>query len=227
MNSLQLCAYGNILRQYGISVGESSVIPIKLELNKIEDTGEITNITRSSINIDFLSSRIDQEGIFQSLISTSTRLNMDAILPTRTLLDNVDLVESIQEPMTKIVPNYELTTNLQRKTVTVERYRQNRNIVQIIPEGDKDRDKGKYIVYNKFKKNPRVYCQTEDEVTEALQSLVTKENEQRGDELFLIADTITRIKEGTATAQEFDTGNKSKADYCNLIFRKYLRKGSG
>ena len=227
MNSLQLCAYGNILRQYGISVGESSVIPIKLELNKVEDTKEITGIARSSINIDFLSSRIDQEGIFQSLISTSSRLNMDAILPTRTLLDNVDLVESIQEPMTKIVPNYELTTNLQRKTVTVERYRQNRNIVQIIPEGDKDRDKGKYIVYNKFKKNPRVYCQTEDEVTEALQSLVTKENAQRGDELFLIADTITRIKEGTATAQEFDTGNKSKADYCNLIFRKYLRKGSG
>lgn len=226
MNAFQLCMYGNILRQYNINVGESSIIPIKLDIAYNEDDS-IENISSLYIDTDFLRNRVNSQGQFSNLYRSVDKRIVDSIIPTRTLLDNVDLVSSIQEPMSKIAPNYELTTQVQRKTVTVEKYRKDNNITTIIPEGDPDRPKGKYKVWNRFRKNKAVYCQTEEEVTKALEELVEKENSQRGDEMFQLADTIEAINNNSATLDDLASGNRKISDYCQQIFRKYVGQDSG
>jgi hypothetical protein len=58
------------------------------------------------------------------------------ILPVETLLDKVDLITSVQEPMTKFFPNYSVELQIQATTITVDRYINNSKVVHRLTPGE-------------------------------------------------------------------------------------------
>jgi hypothetical protein len=129
----QLGIYKNILAQYGITVGETNIIPIKIDPEYNED-GTINKL--NDAYIDFTKIKVNPNALYTETINT--------ILPVKTLLDDIDLINSIQEPMTKFVPNYAVETQVQRNTVTVDKYINNPRIVHYIDDTDPERKFGKY-----------------------------------------------------------------------------------
>ena len=219
--SYQLTFYRSILKQYGIQVGTCSVIPIKVKL--ITDSkSNITGVADAQINLSFLNNRVDQNGIFRSTYKSNHRTIAEQIFPIKSMLDSVNLIESIHEPMSKFVPNYELTSQVQNKAVTIERYRNDNTHCQLIRPGDADADKGKWRVKHKGK---IVYCKTDEERDNALADIVNKENDYRGHEMIHLAEDIAAIQEGSLSVSDLANDNQYKSDYCKRIFRKYLSNG--
>jgi hypothetical protein len=59
-------------------------------------------------------------------------------------MDGIDLTQTIQEPMSKFVPNYEVETEIQRNEVTIDNYINSSKFVHLIPDTDPLREQGKY-----------------------------------------------------------------------------------
>nr|DAE20150.1 MAG TPA: hypothetical protein [CrAss-like virus sp. ctYsL76] len=140
-------------------------------------------------------------------------------------MDGVDLMSTIQEPMSKFVPNYEVETEVQRNNVSVDLYLNDGKTKHLISDDDPDRKYGKYWIWNKYKKNKKVYCQDEEELRQAVTELVQSENSNRGSELNSLADTIQMALEGYATIDDLATDNRFKADHCKQLFKKYIEGG--
>lgn len=200
--------YKAILAQYGINVASTNIVPIKID--PVYNSDElIESLDGAYIDTRYIKT-LPQDG--------NQYTKVTQILPVKTLLDNIDLTKAIQEPMTKIVPNYELTTQVQRGEATVERYRNKPGIVHYL-END---PKGKYYIYNEYKKNPYVYCNSEEELTKALEELIESENKHRGREISDLGDLVENTMNGSVDILDWDLGNNRKTDYCRTIFKKYI-----
>lgn len=208
----QLAMYKAILNQYGITVKSTGIIPVKLDIEYNEDE------TIKELETAYM----DKTHNINKPYSANSWTNVSMIIPTETLMDDIDLVQSIQEPMTKFVPNYALNTKIQRSTVTVEKYKNDSNRKHIISEEDPDRKFGKYWIWNKYKKRHKIYCKTDEELDKALKELVDDENKYRGNELSELADIIQMFIEEGTSMDEFSLDNTKKSDYCKRIFRKYI-----
>lgn len=211
----QLAIYKAILNQYGIIVGDTEIIPIKIDPEYTED-GLIEKLENVYIQKDSIKNRP---------YNTKNWHNITAILPVKTLMDGIDLTTTIQEPMSKFVPNYEVETDIQRNEVTVDLYINDGKTVHIISEDDPLRSSGKYWIWNKYKNNKKVYCETKEDLNQAVTELVQAENSHRGNELSTLADTIQMIIEGHATIDDLANDNRYKSDYCKKIFKKYINGG--
>lgn len=208
----QMLIYKAILEQYGIRVKTINIVPIVIDPVYNEDL--IDDISNCYIDT-------------KSKVTISTNnekwKNIITILPTKTLMDNVDLVTSIKEPMSKIVPNYEVETQVQRNNITIEEYKKKHDVVYRIKDGDNDRKLGKYKVRNNYKLNKWVYCNSEEEVNEAIKELVELENKNRNNELTELADLVVQTINGDISINDWDLDySKFKTDYCKKIFRKYI-----
>lgn len=211
----QLAIYKAILNQYGITVGNTEIIPIKIDPEYTED-GLIEKLENAYIQKDAIKNRPYNTNVWH---------NVTSILPVKTLMDGVDLMSTIQEPMSKFVPNYEVETEVQRNNVSVDLYLNDGKTKHLISDDDPDRKYGKYWIWNKYKKNKKVYCQDEEELRQAVTELVQSENSNRGSELNSLADTIQMALEGYATIDDLATDNRFKADHCKQLFKKYIEGG--
>lgn len=211
----QLAIYKAILNQYGITVGNTEIVPVKIDPEYTED-GLIEKLDNIYIQKDSIKNRP---------YSTKNWHNITSILPVKTLMDGIDLTTIIQEPMSKFVPNYEVETEIQRNEVTVDLYLNDGKTKHIISEDDPERSLGKYWIWNKYKKDKKIYCKTDEELRQAITELVHDENAHRGSELSDLADTIQMAIEGYATVDDLASDNRFKADYCKRIFRKYIEGG--
>lgn len=211
----QLAIYKAILNQYGITVGNTEIVPIKIDPEYTED-GLIEKIDSVYIQKDSIKNRP---------YNTNNWHNITTILPIKTLMDGIDLTQTIQEPMSKFVPNYEVETEIQRNEVTIDNYINSSKFVHLIPDTDPLREQGKYWIWNKYKKIHQIFCKDDEELRKAVAELVQAENSHRGSELSDLADTIQMAIEGYAAVDDLATDNRFKADYCKRIFRKYIEGG--
>lgn len=132
----QLAIYKAILNQYGITVGNTEIVPIKIDPEYTED-GLIEKLENAYIQKDAIKNRPYKTNVWH---------NVTSILPVKTLMDGVDLMSTIQEPMSKFVPNYEVETEVQRNDVSVDLYLNDGKTKHLISDDDPDRKYGKYWI---------------------------------------------------------------------------------
>lgn len=209
----QTYIYGAILKQYGINVASTNVLPIFIDVDINEDN---TLSDLRSVELD-----TDHEKTF---VGTSReKSDIEKIFPVSNVWNKVDLTKSIIEPMSKFFPDYEVSVQVQRNTVTLEAYiKKETGIWSSINPTDKDADKGKYRVYNPHKKNKIVYCQTIEERNDAILERINSENDDRGREISDLFDNLEDAISGSVDFEDIDLGNPSKTDYVKRIFRKYV-----
>lgn len=218
----QLAIYAQILRQHGIKVGTTGIIPIKLD--PVYKTAENIDIEDfSAVNLNIRNGKVRIIGADNALYSVVIGTKVASILPLTTFVDDIDLTKSIQEPMTKMFPNYELELQVQRSEANIEYLRRNESIVVTISPSDPNYEKGKYVVHD-YNRNVHTYCNTEEEITEALQKLIDYENEQRANELTTLAQGLIDIQEGRSKFEDLYSNTK-KAAYVRSIFSKYIDNG--
>jgi hypothetical protein len=109
-------------------------VPVKIDPEYTED-GLIEKLDNIYIQKDSIKNRP---------YSTKNWHNITSILPVKTLMDGIDLTTTIQEPMSKFVPNYEVETDVQRNEVTVDLYLNDGKTKHIISEDNPERSLGKY-----------------------------------------------------------------------------------
>ena len=211
----QMALYKAILEQYGLTVGSPTIVPIHIELEYDEnDPTKITNMR---------SAYVDEEAINSNVITKKMRDNARLIVPKERVL-NVDLITAVDADMAKAFPGYGLETQVQQVPATVERYINDSSFVHYIDENTDEASKGKYWFWNKFL-GRKVYCKTEQELRDNLESYVTRENTRRSGELSDLADEIAQAcEEGPNYAGTLYPASKFTANtaaYCQRIFGKY------
>jgi hypothetical protein len=102
-------------------------VPIKINLNYADNGVDIESVEEAFVDMKNL--RYFPNTAHHNMI-------ISEILPVETLLDNVDLITAVQEPMTKFFPNYSVELQIQANTVTVERYINNDKIVHRLTPGE-------------------------------------------------------------------------------------------
>lgn len=218
----QLAIYAQILRQHGIKVGTTGIIPIKLEVSRTGENDSIINgLNRAFIPVN--GSNFNIIGWNSSPYSVAIAAKVGRILPLTTFVDNVDLVSSIQEPMTKMFPNYEMELQVQRADLMLDNLRRNDKIVEPILPTDPRAAKGKYQVHD-YSRGVHTYCNTEEEITSALQALIAYENENRANELTSLAQALIDISEGRSKFEDLYT-DSNKSSYVRKVFAKYMDHG--
>lgn len=218
----QLAIYAQILRQHGIKVGTTGIIPIKLEVSRTGEQDSIINgLSRAFIPTN--GNNFNIIGWNNSPYGVSISAKIGRILPLTTFVDNVDLVSSIQEPMTKMFPNYEMELQVQRRDLMIDNLRRNDKIVEPILQTDSRYIKGKYQVHD-YGRGVHTYCNTEEEITSALQALITYENDNRANELTSLAQSLIDISEGRSKFEDLYTDEK-KSSYVRRVFFKYINNG--
>lgn len=206
----QLAFYAAILRQWGLDVASTWIVPIKLELNRQDDAIEIQSIKRAYIA---------KGSIVKSPNNTKQNRIAATVCPTETLLDDVDLMSAVQEPMTKFFPNYAVELQIQANTVTVDQYLKNNKIVHRLAKGEKGYGEYKWWVFTGDKNR---FVKTEDELREVVTHLVNKRNTERGAELSTIATALINHQDPS----EVVSGSTNTKNYISSIFGKYVREDS-
>lgn len=131
-----------MLEQNDLRVATVGIIPVKLDIEYNSKNGEpdLSNIK----GIQEVS--IESNAIVVNPYNTTGKYyeRVKEILPITSITDNLDIVKLIQEPMSKFVPNYELSTKVQRRGASVEFFRKKPNFVRDIPPSDKEANYGRY-----------------------------------------------------------------------------------
>ena len=219
----QLALYSAILKQYGINVVSTCIVPFKLDL-------EYDGVNIKTISAVYL----DRESIKYTPNSTKHNVHANQIIPSKTILDEVDLMTSLQEPMTKYFPNYAVEAKISLNTVTVEQYKGNDKIVHRLRAGEYGYGEYKYRVYNRYSKKNVIFCKTDEEMDVEVQKLVTTENAYRGEEFSNIAAALIQVRnnnnslnpELNITLRDLISGSDNKKEYISKLFDKYIKDGS-
>lgn len=215
--------YSSILKQYGIDVVSTCMVPFKLDLSY--DGANISNVSAIYLDSEYIKYN-----------PNSVKHNVDSvkIIPSKTILDEIDLMSSLQEPMTKFFPNYAVEAKISLNTVTVEQYKGNDKIVHRLTAGEPGYEEYKYRVHNRYSKKTVIFCKTNEEMESEVQRLVETENAYRGEEFDNISKSIIQVKNNNAalmpdikiTLQDLISGSDNKKDYIAKIFDKYVKTGS-
>lgn len=206
----QLAFYASILRQWGLEVASTWIVPIRLDIKYKDDDIEIDHLT--GLEIDFDNIRKFPNNSKHNRIAAT-------VCPTETLLDNIDLISAVQEPMTKFFPNYAVELQIQANTVTVEQYLKNDKIVHRLAKGETGFGEYKWWVFTGDRKR---FVKTEEELREVVTHLVNKRNSDRGIELETIATALTNHQDPS----EVVSGSSNTKNYISRIFSKYVREDS-
>jgi hypothetical protein len=130
-----------MLEQQGINVATVGIIPVKLDIDYKKDNSGNDNLSQ----IDNLSSvYIDSDNIIVNPSNTIGKYydRVREIIPIRRLTDSFDIIKTIEEPMSKFFPNYELSSKVQRKNANFKFYKE--KIVQHISSSAPEAGYGKY-----------------------------------------------------------------------------------
>ena len=147
------------------------------------------------------------------------------IIPIRRLTDSFDIIKTIEEPMSKFFPNYELSSKVQRKNANFKFYKE--KIVQYISSSDPEAGYGKYRFWNEYKtkdpaKSKWEYAQTEEELDKKLENYIRSINERRGNELADIAQDIINVQQGSMDISDIAKDNPYKGDFLRRHIEKYI-----
>lgn len=219
----QLGFYKAMLEQNDLRVATVGIIPVKLDIEYNSKNGEpdLSNIK----GIQEVS--IESNAIVVNPYNTTGKYyeRVKEILPITSITDNLDIVKLIQEPMSKFVPNYELSTKVQRRGASVEFFRKKPNFVRDIPPSDKEANYGRYKFFDEYSTSLSkwVYAQNEEDLQQKLKTYVDKVNEIRGNEMATLANNIELAISGSLTLDQIVSDkNRYKGDYTKRVFKKYI-----
>ena len=220
----QLTFYKAMLEQQGINVATVGIIPVKLDLDyKVNKQGK-----EDISQIDKLSEvYIDSDNIIVNPTNTTGKYyqKVKEILPAKRLNEDFDLIKTIQEPMSKFFPNYELSSKVQRKDANAEVYW--KKIVKEVSSTDPMYQYGKYRFWNEYKPKDKFtykweYANTKEEALEKVKAYVDKINEERGNELATIAQNIINVQQGSMDIEDIAKDNPYKGDFLRRHISKYI-----
>lgn len=220
----QLNFYKAMLEQQGINVATVGIIPVKLDIDYKKDNSGNDNLSQ----IDNLSSvYIDSDNIIVNPSNTIGKYydRVREIIPIRRLTDSFDIIKTIEEPMSKFFPNYELSSKVQRKNANFKFYKE--KIVQYISSSAPEAGYGKYRFWNEYKPKDSVksrweYAQTEEELDKKLEDYIKSINERRGNELADIAQDIINVQQGSMDINDIAKDNPYKGDFLRRHIEKYI-----
>lgn len=213
-----------MLEQQGINVATVGIIPVKLDIDYKKDNSGNDNLSQ----IDNLSNvYIDSDNIIVNPSNTIGKYydRVREIIPIRRLTDSFDIIKTIEEPMSKFFPNYELSSKVQRKNANFKFYKE--KIVQYISSSDPEAGYGKYRFWNEYKtkdpaKSKWEYAQTEEELDKKLENYIRSINERRGNELADIAQDIINVQQGSMDINDIAKDNPYKGDFLRRHIEKYI-----
>lgn len=213
-----------MLEQQGINVATVGIIPVKLDIDYKKDNSGNDNLSQ----IDNLSSvYIDSDNIIVNPSNTIGKYydRVREIIPIRRLTDSFDIIKTIEEPMSKFFPNYELSSKVQRKNANFKFYKE--KIVQYISSSAPEAGYGKYRFWNEYKPKDSVksrweYAQTEEELDKKLEDYIKSINERRGNELADIAQDIINVQQGSMDINDIAKDNPYKGDFLRRHIEKYI-----
>lgn len=209
--------YKAILKQHGITVKTTAIVPVKIDPEYKQDNEYIM----TGVNgVD-----LDVSKIVKLRTDSDKQKIVNSILPVQHI--KADL-QSVNDEMSGYFGEYSVNSQVQRYDIRVESSWD--KFVKLVPKGDKRYDEGfRFHFYNSHAEGGGryVYFKTKEETMTALGEYIGKLNERHGGEIQRLGEEVADACNGVISLEEFGKNYKSAAvsGYLRRIFKKYIVNG--
>lgn len=210
----QLAFYRAMLKQHGINVGTTAIVPVKID-PEYDPTNEY-------VSTGIRAAGLDVDSIITSPTSMAQQNIVNDIIPVPHI--EVDLTE-VSEDMNKLFGEYGVSAKVQRYDARVASTK--KRLMHLVSAEDKHYKEGfRFSYFDRFKGKTK-YFKTEEELDESLEKYVETTNEQHGNEIMNLADSVYNACQGSMTLEEFGAqyAGTDIEGYIKQVFRPYILNG--
>lgn len=210
----QMAFYKAILKQHGITVGTTAIVPVKIDPEYQQDNEFVMTCVNG---ID-----LDVSKIVNLRTDAAKQAIVDSILPVQHI--KADL-QSVNDEMSGYFGEYGVSSQVQRYDIRVESSWD--KFVKLVPKGDKRYEEGFRFHFYSSDAGKYLYFKTKEETMTALGEYIGKLNERHGNEIQRLGEEVADACSGTITLEEFGQSYKNSAvsGYLRRIFKKYIVNG--
>ena len=215
----QLAFYAALLKQYGIKVIDTNIIPVRLDLS-YEDNDNQTNITNvqeakltpQKRNVEgTLTGR--QADMARSTIKRNTQTTAEE-------LTNVSNIYSI------FFPENSTLNKIRTNKAKTDYYKNNPRFVKQLSPGDSGADQGKYRFTRLNLDNKFVYCKTEEDLEKAITAYIQDLGDKETDFHENLANRIEQVITGKLAFEDLMNDlYKSRREWGKNQFKRYFTDG--
>lgn len=215
--ALQLAFYAKILKQYGIDVSTTSLIPIKTDYVYEDAKNEI------GINTNSLKS-VERGAPFfvPDVLSGKYSSMAKSVFPTNFSLSGSEFT-SWAETFNKLFPSQSVKKYQENLGRDIEYYRNNKDYVQELLPSDTRYKKGKRFVLYKKGIGGSISVENEEQLREEIQNYITALESKRFEMCIELATRIKNIQGGQATFDTIADGVPDMhKDWIKTQFKRYF-----
>lgn len=210
----QLAFYRAMLKQHGINVGTTAVVPVKIDPEYDSNNEYVSTGIRAA--------GLDVDSIITSPTSMAQQNIVNDIIPVPHI--EVDLTE-VSEDMNKLFGEYGVSAKVQRYDARVASTK--KRLMHLVSAEDRHYQEGfRFSYFDRFKGKTK-YFKTEEELDESLEKYVETINEEHGNEIAELSEYVYRACQGSITLDEL--GQKYAGTdiegYVKQVFRPYVLNG--
>ena len=221
--SYQLAFYAAILRQWGISVRDTSVIPVKLDLvyKDPENRIGVDSIENISIVTDGKTERLP------NILSGKYAIQTNQVIKQAMEVSGDEII-NVMKIFNGFFPKNSTLQRIEDVRSNVEHYKSNPKYVTEVRPGEYKYESGaRYkIIYWGIPGNKTDWAKDEQELTEKLTDYVQKLSSAKGDFCLDFGHKLQEVFAGNLLADKIsDNIPNSKKSWVDVRFRRYFDEG--
>ena len=221
--SYQLSFYAAMLKQYGISVRDANIIPVKLDL-EYSDSENKTGITKID-NVTIQKTQDHLPDILSGKYATPINQTIEQAFQA-----TGEEITKILDIFNQFFPKNTTLQKIEDTRANVSYYRNNDKFVKELRPGDYKPKDGKNYKF-KFTQwgitgHPVVWCENEEQLTSAIEDFIHKRGSAKADFCINLGHNIQDIINGTAEPEVVaNMVDDDKKEWMLNRFKRYFDEG--
>lgn len=185
--------YKQMLKQYGVNVVDTSILPIKLDLeyNNANNPFEVTGV--SGVSVQYRNNEIIKNPGMRNGGARSRKISNMFIAPVTTGVDDVDRIGTA---WSSFFPKNSIMAKRESMRSSIEYYKQNDRFVHKLKPGETHYGEPKHEYRVRFPGRSISYC-SEQDLDNTLQDFINSQHDFQSSKYLSIATALDSVKSGS------------------------------
>ena len=215
----QLSFYANMLRQYGINVVDTNIVPVKLDLQYVDPEHKATIKEVNAITLT-----PQKNGVEGTLSGKQNDLARGTL--KRNTHTTSDELTRVSEIYSIFFPENSTLNKIRKIRSSVDYYKKQPMYVKQLSPSDPDYGKGKYRFTRVGLDNRRKYANTEEELNEIIETFIHDSGNKHSDFLENLSNRIEQVMAKSLLAEAvMDDLPKNRRNWAKAQVQRYFDDG--
>lgn len=215
----QLAFYAAMLKQYGIEVIDTNIVPVKLDLTYNDEINKIGIKSVDGAAITPVKSNVE------GTLSGRERNLIQQVLKHNTVTTS-DEVTKLSDIYSHFFPENSTLNKIRTSRSKADYYKKQDRFTKKLVPTDKNYSRGQWRFQRLNLDNKFVYCETEEKLDEAILAYIDELGDKHSNLCLNLANRIEKVYSGALDAEQLmDDLPKSSRAWASNQFRRYFEDG--